>query len=75
MFCTPCLAAAFVAMGSSATTLADSKSLLQELLRSFQAHGATPGLLPALSRAVSALAIPLASRAYRQGFTERLGLF
>lgn len=60
-------------MGSSATTLADTKTLLRELLRSFHTHGATPGLLPALSRAVSALAIPLASRAYRRDFTEPLG--
>ncbi|CAK9045732.1 unnamed protein product [Durusdinium trenchii] len=49
--------------------MADS-SAVQHLARAHQTHGATVALLPAMRRAAAALAVPMADREYRRGFSE-----
>lgn len=57
-------------MGSSASTIDDTKRNLHKLVESYQVHGASDKLLPALSLAMTGLAVPLSSRSYRRDFSE-----
>eukprot|EP00435_Cladocopium_sp_Y103_P031005 s459_g7.t2 len=57
-------------MGSSASTVNDTQRSLQKLLDSYKTHGASEKLLPALSVAMTSLAVPLSSRNYRRSFSE-----